>query len=97
MMYKLNKLNTNISVLKNGLGKMWKRSRPCVIRFHKVSKLKSPEEHYLRLLQLYMPWRNENELKQENESYEDRYKKVEELQNFDFVQSDEEEDNAEHL
>ena len=77
-------------------------------------KLKSPEEHYLRLLQLYMPWRNENELKQSNQSYEDRYKEVEgdilcnikkhepyididykELQNFNFVQSDEEEDNAE--
>ena len=93
---------------------MRKRSQPCVIRFHKVSKLKSPEEHYLRLLQLYMPWRNEYELRQENQSYEDRYKEVEgnilcnikkhepyldidyeELQNFNFVQSDEEEDNAE--
>ena len=79
-----------------------------------MSKLKSPEEHYLRLLQLYMPWRNENELKQDNQSYEDRYKEVEgdilcnikkhepyldinyeELQKFNFVQSDEEEDNAE--
>ena len=93
---------------------MQKHSRPCIICFHKVSKLKSPEEHYLRLLQLYMPWRNENELKQGNQSYEDRYKGVEgnilcnikkhepyldinyeELQNFNFVQSDEEEDNAE--
>ena len=56
-----------------------------------------------------MPWRNENELKQDNQSYEDRYKEVEgdilcnikkhepyldinyeELQNFNFVQSDEE-------
>ena len=79
-----------------------------------MSKLKSPEGHYLRLLQLHMPWRNENELKQENQSYEDRYKEVEgdilcnikkhepyldidyeELQNVNFVQSDEEEDNAE--
>ena len=61
-----------------------------------------------------MPWRNENELRQENQSCEDRYKEVEgnilcnikkhepyldidyeELQNFNFVQSDEEEDNAE--
>ena len=108
------KLTPNIIVLKNELGEMRKRSRPCVIRFHKISKLKSPEEHYLRLLQLYMPWRNENELKQGNQSYEDRYKGVEgnilcnikkhepyldinyeELQNFNFVQSDEEEDNAE--
>ena len=75
---------------------------------------KSPEEHYLRLLQLYMPWRNGNELKQGNQSYEYRYKEVEgdilcnikkhepyldtdyeELQNLNFVQSDEKEDNAE--
>ena len=42
--------------------------------FHKMSKLKSPEEHYLRVLQLHMPWRNENELKQDNQSYEDRYR-----------------------
>ena len=57
---------------------------------------------------------NENELKQDSQSYENRYKEVEgdilcnikehepyldiyyeELQNFNFVQSDEEEDNAE--
>ena len=107
-------LNPNIIVLKNELGEMLKRSRPCVIHFHKVSTLKSSEGHYFRLLQLYMPWRNENELKQDNQSYEDRYKEVEgdilcnikkhepyldinyeELQNFNFVQSDEEEDNAE--
>ena len=75
-------------------------------------KLKSPEEHYLRLLQLYMPWRNENEVKQDNQSYEKRYKEIErgilcnlkklesymdinyeELQNFDFILSDEEKDN----
>ena len=80
---------------------------------HKVSKLKSPEEYNSRLLQLYMPWRSENELKQDNQGYENRYKKVEgnilcnikkhgpyldidyeELQNFNFVESAEE-DNAE--
>lgn len=61
-----------------------------------------------------MPWRDENELKQDNQSYEDRYKEVdtdilsnikkhelymdvdfEELQNFDFIKSDDKEDNAE--
>ena len=103
------KLNPNIIVLKNELGEMRKHSRPCVIHFHKVSKLKSPEEHYSRLLQLYMPRRNESELKQDNQSYEDRYKEIEgnilcnikkhepyldidydELQNFNFAQSEEE-------
>ena len=42
-----------------------------------MSELKSPEEHYLILIQLYMPRRNENGSKQENQSYEDRYKEVE--------------------
>ena len=32
---------------------MQKCSRPFVIRFHKVSKLESSEEHNLRLLNLY--------------------------------------------
>ena len=66
------KLSPNMIVLKNELGEMWKRSRLCIICFHKVFKLTSPEDHYLRLLQLYMPWRNKNELKQDNKSYEDR-------------------------
>ena len=60
------------------VSEMRKSSRPWVIRFHKVSKLKSPEEHYSRLLRLYMPFTNENALKQENLSYEDRYEEVEE-------------------
>ena len=42
-----------------------------------MSKLKSPEEHYLRLLQLYIPWRNESELKQVHQCYKDRYKEIE--------------------
>ena len=59
------------------LCEIWRCSRCCVILFHKVSKLKSPEKHYLRFLQLYMPWSFENELKQDNQSYEDRCKEVE--------------------
>ena len=64
------KVNPNVTVSKNELGEMQKRSQPCVICFHKVSKLKSPEEYYLTLSQLCIPWRNENELKQDNQSYE---------------------------
>ena len=56
---------------------MQKRNRSCVICFLKVSKLKNPEEHDLQLLQSYMPWRNQSELKQDNKSYEDRYKEAE--------------------
>ena len=64
------KLRPSTNVLKDGLGKMWKASRPCVICFHKVSKL--------RHIRLYMLWTNKNELKQDNESNEDVYKKLEE-------------------
>ena len=56
----------HIIVLKDKLGEMRKRSCPCVMRFHKVSKMKSPEEYYLRILQLYLPWRNESELTVKN-------------------------------
>ena len=49
--------NLRITVVKNELGEMRKCNWPCVICFQKVSKLKSPEEHCLRHLQLYMPWR----------------------------------------
>ena len=48
----------NMTVLKNGFDKFQKCSLPRIIYFHKVSKLKSPEEH------LYMSWRNKNQLKQ---------------------------------
>ena len=62
------------NALKNKRVEMQKRNRPCVIRFQQVSRFKNPEEHYLQLLQLYMPWRNESELKQDDKSYENRYK-----------------------
>ena len=71
------KLSPNIIDLKNELGEMRKCGEPCIIRFYNVLKLKSPEEHYLRLLLWYMRWRNGNEFKQSNQSYKDRYKKVE--------------------
>ena len=51
----INNINPNIIVLKNELGEMRKRSRTCVIRFHNLSKLKSPEEHYLRLCSYICP------------------------------------------
>ena len=101
------KSNTNIIVLKNDLAEMRRRSRPCVVRFHKISKLKNPEEHLEE--QLYTPWRDENELKQDDKEVEDdilcNIKKYEpyldinykELQNFNIIESDEEEDATELL
>lgn len=45
--------------LKNGWGKTRKRTRPIVIRFHTISKLKGPEEYYWILPQRVSPelWR----------------------------------------
>jgi hypothetical protein len=54
---------SEIITLKNEMGKMRKRTRPCVMRYHKVSKAKDPELYYLILLQLYLPWRDESNLK----------------------------------
>ena len=54
---------------------MWQCCWCCAIVFTKFPNWK--EEHYLRLLQLYMAWRNKNELKLDSRSYEDRYKEVE--------------------
>ena len=37
---------------------------------------KNPEKHCLQLLQLYVPWKNEDELRRDNKSNEDRYKEA---------------------
>ena len=68
---------SEIITLKNEMGKMRKRSRPCVMRYHKVSKLKDPELYYMILLQLYLPWRVESDLKGTSSSYQERFANVE--------------------
>ena len=65
----------NIIKLKNELGYMRKINRPCVIRWHSVSKEKTPELYALRILQLYLPWRNEDELCL-NDSYVSKFEEV---------------------
>ena len=71
------KPKSEIITLKNEMGKMRKRTRPCIMRYHKVSKMKDPEMYYLILLQLYLPWRDENELKGNFSSYQEMYADVE--------------------
>ena len=56
---------------------MRKHSRESAIRFLNASKLKSAHQYYLCLLQLYMPWRQESNLKHEDRIYEIKYKEVE--------------------
>ena len=65
--------------LKNELGYMRKRNQPCVIRWHSVSREKEPEHYYLRILQLYLPWRNEDELCHANGSYFSKFEEVKDL------------------
>ncbi|XP_077978182.1 uncharacterized protein LOC144433703 [Glandiceps talaboti] len=61
---------TNIKYkLLNGLGWIYKRQKPVVLRYYYVSKQRDSEKYYHRLLILYLPWRNESELKL-NDSYE---------------------------
>ena len=64
-------------VLKNNFGQMRKRTFPCVMRYHKGSRLRDSEHYYLTLLQLYLPWRIENDLKKDFLSYEEKFKHVE--------------------
>ena len=66
-------------VLKNKLGKMRKRTFPCIMRYHKGSKLKDPEHYYMTLLQLYYPWRDEDNLKDGCLSYQERFEEIEHL------------------
>ena len=56
---------------------MLKRTFPCIMRYHKGSRLKAPEQCYFTLLQLYMPWRNESNLQQGFSSYEENFKHIE--------------------
>ena len=63
--------------LKDGAGVMRKREKPCVIRWHSVSKLKNYEEYFLRILQLYLPWREEDELIHEDGTYQSKFLEVE--------------------
>lgn len=68
---------SRIIALKNDLGKMKKGSRPCVIRYHKVTKLKDCEQYYMIVLQLYTPWRNEDNIKGDCPTYGEKFISVE--------------------
>ena len=79
---------SEIITLKNEMGKMRKRTRPCVMRYHKVSKLKEPELYYMILLQLYLPWRVESDLKGRFSTYQERFASVESQIKSDILKHD---------
>ena len=39
--------------------------------------MKNPDQYYLKMLQLYMPWRNEDKIKGDCHTYEEKYNQVE--------------------
>ena len=46
--------------LKNDLGRMYKRKREAIIRFHRFNQEKEPSKVYRSKIMLYLPWRDEN-------------------------------------
>ena len=46
--------------LKNDLGRMYKRRREAIIRFHRFNQEKEPSKVYRSKIMLYFPWRDEN-------------------------------------
>ena len=65
--------HTNVIKLQNGLGKMKKRKRKAVIRWHNFNIEKEPKKHYKSRIMLFLPWRAEEKLRGHYMSYEDRY------------------------
>ena len=55
---------------------MRKGTQSRVMRYHKVSELGNPELCYMTHLQLYMPWRNEADLKRDFSAYAEKFKFV---------------------
>ena len=69
------KAQQRISInLKDGLGKMQKRSREAIIRFPKHNIEKDSEKYYRAKLMLYYPWRQENNIIGGSASYCDQYR-----------------------
>ncbi|XP_070548888.1 uncharacterized protein [Ptychodera flava] len=68
------KLSTKLQLLQ-GLGWIYRRQKENVIRYYYVSKQKDSEKYYHRLLILYLPWREESQLKLNN-SYEAKFVQV---------------------
>ncbi|XP_070548914.1 uncharacterized protein [Ptychodera flava] len=66
----------NVVKLKNGFGHMKKRTRtaPAVVRYARFSAMKQPEKYYQSILQLFLPYQFDAQLKPDNfNSYEEFY------------------------
>ena len=59
---------TSVIALHNGLGSMRKRKRKAIIRWHNFNIQKEPEKHFRSRIMLFLPWRKESELLQNQTS-----------------------------
>ena len=98
------KIKSETITLKNKMGKMKKRHRPCVMRYHKISKMKDPEQYYMMLLQLYLPWRSEDQIRGKFSTFSERYQSVVDSikpniarHNHDFEKYDISQDDVRHF
>ena len=62
----------SIITLQNGLGYM-RRNRKAIIRWHNFNIKKEPEKHYRSRIMLFLPWRTEDNMYTNYNSYADRY------------------------
>jgi hypothetical protein len=68
---------TNLLQLKEKkLGKIRARKRYAVIRYHRVAKDKDPESFYHKMLLLYLPWRDEQQLLAADRTYTTKFKEA---------------------
>ena len=58
---------------KDGLGCLQRRKVPAILRWPAFSLHKDPEKYYRSRLMLFVPWRDEDKLNGDFETYEERY------------------------
>ena len=65
---------TDTIFLEDGLGQMKRRSQEAVIRFPKYNSEKESEKYFRGKLMLYTPWRDEDQLIGQSDSFYDNYR-----------------------
>ena len=87
----------SIITLQNGLGYMRRRNRKAIIRWHNFNIEKEPEKHYRSRIMLFLPWRTEDKLYTNYNSYANRYHdQIEEIKKAEdlFIHHEQEIDDA---
>ena len=68
--------DAHVITLTNGIGRMKKRTKPQIVRYHSFSKVKEPEKFHHSLFMLFKPWRKEEDLLCGMDTYTESYHKV---------------------